>query len=245
MVTLRWVPDQGTDDIAVDRLGMEPYLGPLPQADPEADGYGGREPQAFMVEMGSGADPLITHFHVVDQFQVFVHGSGTVGRHAVETWQAHYADRCTPYGPLAPGPSGVAYVTLRARSDTGLYPMPAARASLQEQLASSERPVAARRNLTVDVGQAVEPGHVHRHVADEDGLVIATAEVGPASSVSLAPIGGSGAYLVVVAGAVAAGDGDDGEATGPGSLAWVDPGAAVELHAGPTGARVAVLQLPA
>src|SRR6516165_9290124 len=62
-------------------------------------------PQAHVAIQGAGTTPIGTHFHGVDQFQVFVRGSGTVGRHEVAEGTAHYADRYTVYGPLHPGPA--------------------------------------------------------------------------------------------------------------------------------------------
>lgn len=70
-------------------------------------------PFAFLVEMTPGS-VLPTHFHPVDQFQVFVSGSGLLGRHLTNGLYVHYADRHTAYGPISAGPRGVTYFTLRA-----------------------------------------------------------------------------------------------------------------------------------
>src|SRR5262245_6237067 len=78
------------------------------------------QPQAFLIEM-SANEVIVPHFHEVDQFQVFVSGSGNVGR-AAEAHQplmVHYADHHTGYGPINAGPHGYSYFTLRAKSDPG------------------------------------------------------------------------------------------------------------------------------
>jgi hypothetical protein len=57
----------------------------------------------------------------VDQFQVFVSGSGSLGRNqeGAQPLSVHYADHHTGYGPINAGPQGYSYFTLRARSDSG------------------------------------------------------------------------------------------------------------------------------
>lgn len=78
------------------------------------------EPQAFLIEMHAG-ETILPHFHEVDQFQVFVAGSGGMGRHAAATLAVHYADHHTGYGPIHAGPQGYSYFTLRAQSDPGAH----------------------------------------------------------------------------------------------------------------------------
>jgi hypothetical protein len=77
------------------------------------------DPQAFKVEAGSNS-VLKSHFHAVDQFQIFIEGTGKLGRHAAQTITVHYADHHTGYGPIAAGPEGIAYLTLRNKTDSGL-----------------------------------------------------------------------------------------------------------------------------
>ncbi len=78
------------------------------------------EPQAFLIEMHAD-ESILPHFHEVDQFQVFVAGSGGMGRQAAGTLAVHYADHHTGYGPINAGPQGYSYFTLRARSDPGAH----------------------------------------------------------------------------------------------------------------------------
>lgn len=79
-----------------------------------------RQPQAFLIEM-SANEVIVPHFHAVDQFQVFVSGSGSLGRgkDAAQPLSVHYADHHTGYGPINAGPHGYSYFTLRAKSDSG------------------------------------------------------------------------------------------------------------------------------
>jgi len=78
------------------------------------------EPQAFLVEMHAG-ESILPHFHEVDQFQVFVAGSGGLGRQSAGLIAVHYADHHTGYGPINAGPHGYSYFTLRAQSDPGAH----------------------------------------------------------------------------------------------------------------------------
>jgi hypothetical protein len=85
-----------------------------------SDGEIRKKPQAFLIEMHAD-ETIVPHFHAVDQFQVFVAGSGGLGRSndAANPIAVHYADRYTGYGPILAGPQGYSYFTLRANSDSG------------------------------------------------------------------------------------------------------------------------------
>jgi hypothetical protein len=78
------------------------------------------DPQAFLLEM-SPHQKLVSHFHTVDQFQIFVGGSGTIGRNKPPTLgnTMHYADHHTGYGPILAGAQGFSYFTLRPQTDAG------------------------------------------------------------------------------------------------------------------------------
>src|SRR5688572_3605109 len=55
----------------------------------EGPGAGAGQPMAYLVEQeaGSTVDP---HYHQVDQFQIFVNGSGMIGTHPLEGVTVHY-----------------------------------------------------------------------------------------------------------------------------------------------------------
>jgi hypothetical protein len=78
-------------------------------------------PQAYLVEMEP--DTVIEpHFHQVDQFQIMVSGSGTLGRNKLGPIAIHYADHSTAYGPINAGTYGLSFFTIRSRSDpSGIY----------------------------------------------------------------------------------------------------------------------------
>ena len=63
-------------------------------------------PQGFLVEQPPGSITL-PHFHETNQFQVFVDGSGHMGKHAAEPLTVQYANGHTPYGPIVAGDAGV------------------------------------------------------------------------------------------------------------------------------------------
>jgi hypothetical protein len=93
-------------------------------AAPSAQSLAG-QPMAYLVEQAPGAT-VDAHFHAVDQFQVFVAGSGRIGTHTVRALTVHYAGAFSPYGPIAAGEQGLSYVTLRRDWDPGAQWMPAA-----------------------------------------------------------------------------------------------------------------------
>jgi hypothetical protein len=140
----------------------------------------------------------------------------------------------------------MSYATLRPRHDTGVFVMPAGRERLAGLLASSPIPAGDRRQQTVDLqvsrGAAGGPGRsewtdVRRGA---DGFRIAVADVPPHAAAPHLTAGGSGAYVVVVSGAVD----DDGSPYGPGSLRWCDASDSLRSRAGEGGARLALLQFP-
>jgi len=89
--------------------------------------------------MHSGDDPMLSptvalieqppdfsfmpHFHRQNQFQVFVGGSGSIGRQALAPVVVHYAGAYTGYGPLVAGPQGIQYFTLRPVCESGFIPL--------------------------------------------------------------------------------------------------------------------------
>lgn len=115
------------------------YLGPPPSQrgvtiEPGTDDFVAPpddSPQSFRIEQDAGI-VVQPHFHFVNQFQVVVAGSASIGRNPVTPIGVHYAGAHTGYGPITAGPAGVTYFTLRAQSDgTGAQYLPAARARMQ------------------------------------------------------------------------------------------------------------------
>jgi hypothetical protein len=237
-----WIDDKGSPGMPGKHLALQPYFGLAPTGRYESDGHGRVEPQAFLVESGPDNEPLRTHFHTVNQFQYIAHGRGSVGRHEVEPGIVHYADRYTPYGPLRSGPDGLAYLTLRATTDMGISYMPDERDQLADELDRNQIDASARRNITLDLraDPATPAGGWVDMVNEDDELRVATAVVPAEADLAMGPAGGTGAFVLVVAGTVDGG----GARHSAGALAWCPAGESMAATAGETGARVAWLQLP-
>jgi hypothetical protein len=69
-------------------------------------------PTAHLIEQAPG-DVVRPHFHMNSQFQVFVHGGGTLGRSRIAPFVAQYVAPHTGYGPITADADGVWYLTLR------------------------------------------------------------------------------------------------------------------------------------
>lgn len=70
---------------------------------------------------------LATHFHRQNQFQLFIHGGGTVGPDPLAPVTIHYAGAYTGYGPLVSGDEGIHYFTIRPICETGAISVQEAR----------------------------------------------------------------------------------------------------------------------
>src|SRR4051794_30692220 len=81
-------------------------------------------PQGFLLEIPTPQGVITPHFHRVDQFQVFVAGSGMIGKHPIAPVTVHYSDGYTPYGPIVAGPEGITFFNLRSSGDSGQHEMP-------------------------------------------------------------------------------------------------------------------------
>ena len=90
-------------------------------------------------------------FHIVDQFQVFIAGSGTIGRDQVHLVTVHYADHHTGYGPLIAGAQGLSYLTLRSKTDAGLVYLTTP--NVREKL----KPTKRRHRVSPPVALSIEP----------------------------------------------------------------------------------------
>src|SRR4051794_28988985 len=74
---------------------------------------------AFLVEQDPGSTAN-AHYHCQDQFQLVVHGGGTLGLHEFGPVTVHFTGAHTAYGPIrALDDEGVWYFTLRNGFDPG------------------------------------------------------------------------------------------------------------------------------
>jgi hypothetical protein len=197
----------------------------------------GDGPQAHRIDQ-DGSYALGTHFHAVDQFQVFTHGSGRVGHHLVAQGLVHYADRHTVYGPVQPAPEGLAYVTLRPEHDPGACFMPEQQARLAE--ARQTRPNAPRRNELLDLYYPVSPCWADL-VHEPDGLRVAVIVVTSDWTLEPFQVAGAGAYALVLAGGF---EDDQHAVLAEGWMRWLEPGAVLEGWSHGGALRLAVLQFP-
>ena len=98
---------------------------------PDKAPKGSRLPNFKLIEQAAGAD-LHAHFHIVNQFQVVVSGSGLFGKKPVYPTTVHYVNAFTPYGPIIAGPDGIHYLVIRDHVDQGARYMPECRAELPD-----------------------------------------------------------------------------------------------------------------
>lgn len=203
------------------------------------------ELQAFRLDFNAN-QTLDAHFHIVDQFQVFVEGDGTIGRDSVGPIVVHYADHHTGYGPLVASPYGMTYFTLRSKTDAGLNFLrePHIREKLQptkrrhrmsKKIILSNEPLLSDRT-EVSIEDALDPHE------DDEGIAVKVMRMGPnlqaqAPDTSLS----GGEYLLVLNGSIV----QDGQTLGKYSLLFVRSDETPPmLTAGPNGAEVLVTRYP-
>jgi len=197
-------------------------------------------PQGFLVSQppGSVTPP---HFHETNQFQVFVGGSGRLGKRRADPVTVQFAGGHTPYGPIAAEDRGIQYFTLRQAWDPGAKYMPAMRSRLvrgrqRQRLAPRvERPAAAALG---DLGSPT----VETLIAPEaDGMGAELVRLGPGVR-CVHPCGGGGQYQVVIAGTLV----HDGEELPRLSCRFATADESeCGFEAGPGGLAVLTLQFPA
>lgn len=159
-------------------------------------------PTAYLIEVGAGFVSY-PHFHVADQFQVFVGGSGTLGTHELGGITVHYTSAYSPYGPICAGPDGTTWFTLRNSWDSKLHYMPESREELRR---SGRRPRTATEAALEPLGdgaltRATDATCSVLFPFDEDGLGAWQHRVPPGAMVTdLAPNSGGGQYWLVLGG---------------------------------------------
>lgn len=210
------------------------YVGAAPK--PGTPGYGtdvkgDGSPQAYLVMQPPGSVTR-PHFHQTNQFQVFVGGSGTVGKLRCDPITVQYAGANTPYGPITAEADGVAYFTLRQEWDSGAKWLPASRDLL----------VKGMQRQVVGVASDAGGGEEVLIEATADGLYAARLRLGPGARTTLPDAAqGGGQYHVVAAGALMR----NGAALGPLSIEFAAPDAgAVSVVAGPDGLELILARFP-
>ena len=222
---------------------LREFVGAVPRRGTYAEGNEANDnglPQGFLVSQppGSVTPP---HFHETNQFQVFVGGSGRLGKRRADPVTVQFAGGHTPYGPISAEDRGIQYFTLRQAWDPGAKYMPAMRSRLvrgrqRQRLAPRvERPAATALG---DLG-ALAVGTLI--ALEADGMGAELVRLGPGMR-TVRPCGGGGQYQVVIAGTLV----HEGEELPRLSCRFAtadEPECSFE--AGPVGLALLALQFPA
>src|SRR4051812_25288320 len=94
---------RGNANFRTQFMGEDRHKGARPAA------AAGPAPVAYLVEQAPHTE-LRAHFHVADQFQIFVSGSGRIGAHGASVGFGHFVGPYSGYGPIVGGDEGVGYM---------------------------------------------------------------------------------------------------------------------------------------
>lgn len=203
-------------------------------------------PQATMSELNPG-ETLVPHFHGVTMFQLFIAGSGTIGKkaHPLQPITVQFKDHHTAYGPVVAGPQGLSFVALRMYTGDS-QPIYLDRPGYREKLKPSKR----RQLLSSPVGLSIEPVLKTRKEVvweplfdnSDDGLAAHVVRLGATMSVDgPEPRAAAGYYVFIANGSLM----HQGTELPLWSMVVVEPGEnGFELRAGDRGVEALVLQYP-
>lgn len=207
-------------------------------------------PQLLLVEQLVPGSTVLAHYHSVDQFQVFLDGSGKLGRHDINPISIHYTNRYTGYGPIVAGPSGVSYYVLRPEFDqlvTGQYlHIPELREKLKRQPGRKRSIIVSRlpvktlgelSRLSAPVSERVIDAESDKHDA---GMFADVLSMGPDMSYTGPdPQTGGGQVFLLLQGSMRCNDTSYAVRS---ALALTREEKAVTLSSGDTGLQALVLQ---
>lgn len=193
-------------------------------------------PQAFLVQVLDPGGSIQPHFHDVDQFQVIVQGDGVIGKKPLRPITAQYADAFTPYGPIISRDDGISFFTLRQSASAGHFHMPGSR---------DKMPGRAGRNIAAQfmTGQIPQSGDEIRLPLQEsdDGLCMVGFRLAPHATATPPHSNGGGQFYLICSGSLV----HENQSLPTQSLIYVEAGEeSPQLHAGPEGAEVMLLQFP-
>ena len=201
-------------------------------------------PMAFLIEQGADAT-LNTHFHKVDQFQIFINGDGSIGNHVITEMGYQFAGAYSPYGPIIAGPRGIDYLTLRNNYISKAYFMPKEREERRAGNTPHREVVGHITNSPSAEALAAMREVVSSTLAAPaaDGLAVWRYTVPPnGTTTGPAPSTGGGQFWIVLAGELLSSDGPMPR----GSTIYVSAEeAAYVAKAGAGGLDVLVAQFPA
>jgi hypothetical protein len=201
-------------------------------------------PTAFLVEQEANSS-LRPHFHIANQFQVVVGGSGRLGHHAIEDGCVHFTGPYSAYGPVEAGPQGVNYMTLRNGFDYGGRMMPDCRDEARAQPGRRHREISSAMTRAPAAALAASREVVVRTLLgmEGDGMGAWHYRLPPRQSIAGPdPKTGGGQFWVVMTGGMA----QPGEADlGVHSCVFVsDEEPVFTATAGMAGLEVLALQFP-
>lgn len=226
-----YVDEKGQVSFVTGYFGIAAAMDPsLPKPEP-----GILHPQAFIVEQEADST-LDPHFHHADQFQLFVAGSGRMGKMDLHPFKVHFAQAGTPYGPILAGPGGLHYMTLRNGWDQG----PRFVTRHREELRAIGRPKRHVGPAAINLDGEAPQTDIFPPAAD--GLAGRLFGMAPGSRLEGPPPREGGGQTWVVARGVAT---IEGKALPPLSVLFTAPDeSAVQLAAAEEGAALILLQFP-
>jgi hypothetical protein len=185
---------------------------------------------------------LDPHFHTQNQFQVVMGGSGWLGQHEVGSGSVHYAGAYTGYGPVVAGPEGLHYFTVRAVCETGAHFVATAR---DKMIRGPKRHFMGAPVACASAEELAALPTLRRLALIEpqlDQIEACVWYLPPGARAEMPAPAPSGQFQFAMAGALRDGDGwlSDWESR---YRCGAEP--AGLLEAGPQGAQVLVLQVPA
>ena len=200
------------------------------------------EPQALLIEMNAD-EVILPHFHPVDQFQIFIAGSGKLGRKDAAAIMLQYTDHHVAYGPITAGAQGLSFFALRRLTDSG--PVYMDKPGYREKLVPSPKrsheigplPLSTELVLKARTQVALEPLFEENY---DDGLAAYVLRIGGGMTTTApAPHSGGGQHYLVLNGAMDIG----GKSYGPWSTIFVDCAECAPLvSGGDKGAEVLIMQ---
>lgn len=203
------------------------------------------ELQAFRLDFNAN-QVLDPHFHIVDQFQVFIEGNGTIGRDGAGPIVAHYADHHTGYGPLVASAQGMTYLTLRSKTDAGLVFL--REPHVRERLQPTKRrhrmssPITLSTEMVLKSRTEVSVEDALEAHEDDEGIAVKVIRMGPGLSTPAPETRNSGGeYILVLNGSLEI----DGQSLGKYSLVFASADEEPPpLVAGPDGLEALVTRFP-
>ena len=199
-------------------------------------------PTIFMVEQPPNAI-LPAHFHELNQFQLFVSGSGKIGGHFLAPVTVHYAGAYTGYGPIVAGDEGLAYFTIRPGYERGAHFLSESRDRMRKGprrggTSTPTEPLSAEALFQLGYAEAIEL------LPDSpDGLSASIWRLPPNHPLDYTRSPAAlGAFLVILGGELCSAEG--GLLTRWGSMFIAAAESWPSLSAGQNGAEVAVMSMP-